>query len=94
LSINPNTKIFVEKPPVTSLDQLKRLIEIRNNPTHFVEIGYNRRYSPFVIQAKGIINIFKMPITMTCIIKELNIPTSHWYYWPSERTRITGNLSH
>jgi predicted dehydrogenase len=94
LSINSNTKIFIEKPPVTSADQLKRLIALRDNPTHFVEIGYNRRHSPFIIQAKDIIKNFNGPITMTCIVKELNIPSSHWYYWPNQETRITGNMSH
>lgn len=94
LSINPNTKIFIEKPPATSPDQLKKLIALRDNPAHFVEIGYNRRYSPFVIKAKEIMSNFNGPITMTCIVKELNIPSSHWYYWPNQETRITGNMSH
>lgn len=94
LSINPDTKIFIEKPPATSADQLKKLIALRDNPTHFIEIGYNRRHSPFIIQAKEIISNFNGPITMTCIVKELNIPSSHWYYWPNQETRITGNLSH
>lgn len=94
LSINSNTKIFLEKPPVTSVDQLKKLIALRNNPVHFIEIGYNRRHSPFIIKAKGIIDNFNGPITMTCIVKELNVPLSHWYYWPNQGTRVTGNLSH
>ena len=34
------------------------------------------------------------PVVMTCIIKELALPSSHWYYWPSQGTRVTGNLCH
>jgi len=94
LSINLNTKIFLEKPPVTSVDQLKKLIALRDNPNHFIEIGYNRRHSPLIIKAKKIIDNFNGPITITCIVKELNIPLSHWYYWPTQKTRVTGNLSH
>jgi len=94
LNINPNTKIFVEKPPVTNTDQLKKLIAKRNNPTNFIEIGYNRRYNPFIVQTKEIISNFNEPITMTCIVKELNLPSSHWYYWHNQKTRITGNLCH
>jgi len=91
---NPNTKIFVEKPPVTTEEHLKKLISYRENPAHFIEIGYNRRYSPLIIGAKKALDGKKSPITMTCIIKELNIPLSHWYYWPSQGTRVVGNLSH
>ncbi|MHA1381890.1 MAG: Gfo/Idh/MocA family protein [Candidatus Helarchaeota archaeon] len=94
LSINSNTKILVEKPPVTDRNQLERLIALRNNSINFIEIGYNRRYAPFIEKAKSILSRFYEPITMTCIIKELNIPLSHWYYWPNQGTRITGNLCH
>lgn len=27
-------------------------------------------------------------------IKEVLIPRSHWYYWPNQGTRVTGNLCH
>jgi predicted dehydrogenase len=94
LSINPNTKIFLEKPPVTSEEQLRKLAALRENPNHFIEIGYNRRHSPFIQKAREIITQCGGPITMTCIIKELNIPLSYWYYWPTQGTRVTGNLCH
>jgi predicted dehydrogenase len=94
LSINPKTKVFVEKPPVTSEDQLTRLISLRANPAHFVEIGYNRRYSFFVKKAKELISQCHGPYMITCIVKEKELRTSHWYYWPSQGTRITGNLCH
>jgi len=94
LSINSNTKIFVEKPPVTTDDQLKSLIRLRENPRHFIEIGYNRRYSPFIKRAKEILRQCHEPYTMTCIVKERRLPSSHWYYWPTQGTRIAGNLCH
>jgi len=94
LSINPDTKILVEKPPVTNNDQLNRLISLRANPAHFIEIGYNRRHSPIVKRAKKILSKCHEPYTITCIVKEKKLPLSHWYYWPNQGTRITGNLCH
>lgn len=93
LAINPNTKIFVEKPPVTTREQLDRLLELRKGGA-FIEIGYNRRHSPMAREARKIVSARSGPITMTCIIKELVIPPTHWYFWPTQGTRITGNLSH
>ena len=93
LSWNPKTIIMIEKPPATTSGQLTRLMDLRKNGC-FVEIGYNRRYSQFVRMAKEILAEHEGPITMTCIVREKNIPLTHWYYWPSQGTRVTGNLSH
>ncbi len=93
LTYNSDTKIIIEKPPVTSFEQLSRLIELKNKG-HFIEIGYNRRYIPFIKRAKSKINEYQGPITITCIVKEKTLPMSHWYYWPTQGTRITGNVSH
>ncbi|CAB5151494.1 hypothetical protein D3OALGA1CA_4640 [Olavius algarvensis associated proteobacterium Delta 3] len=94
LRINPETKIIIEKPPVTTIDQLKRLVRLRQ-ANRFVEVGYNRRYAPMMRKAREILSRHSGPITMTCVVREKHgIPLSHWYYWPAQGTRITGNLSH
>lgn len=94
LSRNPGTKIFLEKPPVTDRDQLRRLLEMRRGGA-FIEIGYNRRHAPMAVEAARLVKAKgEGPVVMTCIIKELALPLSHWYYWPSQGTRITGNLCH
>lgn len=90
---NPRTKIFLEKPPVTSQEELEHLLSLRRSGA-FIEIGYNRRYSPMARQVKELIARHSGPLVMTCIVKELALPASHWYYWPSQGTRITGNLCH
>lgn len=88
----PQTRMFIEKPPVTDRNQLATLAGLRSEC--FIEIGYNRRYAPFVRRAKEWIKNMSGPTTITCIVKELNIPATHWYYWPTQGTRLTGNLSH
>lgn len=91
--INPRTKIFLEKPPVTSLEQLEQLLLLRSKGA-FIEIGFNRRYSRMIWKTRELICQQSGPLVMTCIVKELTLPASHWYYWPTQGTRITGNLCH
>ncbi len=93
LAINPRTRVIIEKPPVTSDRQLGRLLELRRRG-HHIDIGYNRRFAPFTIIARQFLGTRPGPTTVTCIVREKTIPPSHWYYWPTQGTRITGNVSH
>ena len=93
LAINPATRIMLEKPPVTTLDQLDRLRQLRRDGA-YIEIGYNRRHIPMTAEARMLLLAQQGPVVMTCIVKELGIPPSHWYRWPAQGTRITGNLCH
>lgn len=93
LTINPRTRIMLEKPPVTTFEQLRRLEKLRRDGA-YIEIGFNRRHVPMSIRARELLKSQTGPVVMTCIIKELVIPPSHWYHWPDQGTRITGNVCH
>jgi predicted dehydrogenase len=93
LSINPATRILLEKPPVATLDQLRRLERHRRNGA-YVEIGYNRRHIPMTAEARKRLATQDGPMTITCIAKIPRIPPTHWYFWPAQRSRITGNACH
>ncbi len=86
-------KVLVEKPPVTELDDAYRLAETIGQK-RFLEIGYNRRYATLTRKASRLLSAVSGPTTMTCVVKELRIPAGHWYHWPNQGTRVTGNLSH
>jgi predicted dehydrogenase len=90
---NPEARIFVEKPPALDMAQASRLIALREAGAH-VEIGYNRRFAPMAIAARQEIAAADGPVSVTCVVKELRIPDSHWYYWPTQGTRILGNVGH
>ncbi len=47
-----------------------------------------------ILEAKAMLSCCNGPLTMTCIVKELRLPKSHWYYWSTQGTRIAGNLCH
>lgn len=90
---NPHTKIFVEKPPVTNYQDLDRLLALRKGGA-WIEVGYNRRFSPLIRRSRFFIERESGPILMFCLVKELPLSSNHWYYWPNQGTRIVGNLCH
>ena len=89
-------KVLVEKPPTTSAQDLTLLAEAATMAGAFLEVGYNRRYAPLARQAKRLLEQHEEhePTTIICIVKEVPIPDEHWYRWPKEGTRITGNICH
>lgn len=93
VAANPNARVLIEKPPALDMAQAARLVALRRAGAH-VEIGYNRRFAPMTLAARREIAGAEGPLSITCIVKELRIPDSHWYYWPSQGTRILGNVGH
>ena len=87
-------RVFVEKPPTVTPEDVHRLAAgMRSNPGS-VEIGFNRRYHPLVRRARERLLQESGPISISCTVKELVFEPDHWYFWPNQATRITGNLCH
>jgi predicted dehydrogenase len=87
-------RVFVEKPPtVTHAD----VLELRDAMVRYpgaIEIGYNRRYHPLVNRARAALAAEPGPTSIVCTVKELPFEPDHWYFWPNQGTRFTGNLCH
>ena len=87
-------RVFVEKPPTVTEEDVHRLVAaMRANPGA-VEIGFNRRYHPLVRRARARLRQESGPVSISCLVKELTFEPDHWYFWPNQATRITGNLCH
>jgi predicted dehydrogenase len=87
-------RVFLEKPPTVTPEDVKNLADaMRANPGQ-VEIGFNRRYHPLVRKARSRLLRESGPTTISCVVKELSFERDHWYFWPNQGTRITGNLCH
>lgn len=85
--------VLLEKPPVVTLGDLDILLGAARSQG-VLDIGYNRRYAPFAREAKALLARGTGPTTMTMLVREVEIPSRHWYRWPKEGTRVTGNLCH
>ena len=93
-AVEAGHRVFLEKPPtVTPRDVTRLAAAMRGNPG-VVEIGFNRRYHPLVRKARARLKQEAGPTTITCVVKELKFQRDHWYFWPNQGTRVTGNLCH
>ena len=87
-------RVFVEKPPAVTPEDVHRLAAGMRSHPGAVEIGFNRRYHPLVRRARERLWQESGPTSISCTVKELAFEPDHWYFWPNQGTRITGNLCH
>ena len=87
-------RVFVEKPPTVTPEDVHRLAAGMRSNLGSVEIGFNRRYHPLVRRARARLLQESGPTSISCTVKELIFEPDHWYFWPNQATRITGNLCH
>ena len=87
-------RVFVEKPPTVTEEDTRRLVSAMRAHPGAVEIGFNRRYHPLVRRARARLRQETGPVSISCLVKELTFEPDHWYFWPNQATRITGNLCH
>jgi predicted dehydrogenase len=84
--------VVVEKPVVTTQNQLDELLEAWVEPSRLFAL-YHRRYGAI---ARAIDDDLggRGPIDMHSTVFEIPLPTRHWYRWPSSGGRIVGNGCH
>jgi len=87
-------RVFVEKPPTVTEEDTRRLVAAMRAHPGAVEIGFNRRYHPLIRRARARLRRESGPVSISCLVKELTFEPDHWYFWPNQATRITGNLCH
>jgi predicted dehydrogenase len=93
-AVKAGHRVFIEKPPTVTPEDVHRLAALMRSNPGSVEIGFNRRYHPLVRRARARLLAESGPTTISCTVKELAFEPDHWYFWPNQGTRITGNLCH
>jgi predicted dehydrogenase len=87
-------RVFLEKPPVVTHADLALLVEAIRDSGRMPEIGFNRRYNRLMVDVRRHLGGQPGPATVTSIVKEVALEPDHWYLWPNQGTRVTGNLCH
>lgn len=93
LDANPEARVFIEKPATLTLDQAEALASRRESGA-WVDVGFNRRHAPFTGPLVDAARRLPGPLVFSALVKELKIPSSHWYRWPNQGTRVMGNVCH
>jgi len=86
-------KVFIEKPISVQFTDALELIKLKKSG-FWCDAGYNRRYIDWNIAVKNMLEPISEPKIINISVKELKIPSWHWYFWPNQGTRITGNTCH
>jgi predicted dehydrogenase len=93
-AVKAGHRVFLEKPPTVTVEDVHLLADVMQANPGAIEIGFNRRYHPLVRKARAQLEKESGPTSISCIVKELTFQPDHWYFWPNQGTRITGNLCH
>jgi predicted dehydrogenase len=93
-ALDKGHRVFVEKPPIVSAADLALLEEAAARAPGKLEVGFNRRHHPLTAKLRSALAEAEGPLTITCLVREISISPSHWYFWPNQGTRVAGNLCH
>ena len=93
-AVKAGHRVFLEKPPTVTVDDVHQLAAVMRANPGAIEIGFNRRSHPLVRRARARLARESGPTSISCVVKELTFQPDHWYFWPNQGTRITGNLCH
>ena len=89
-----NCDVYIEKPMATNWDQLAELKKAKELYKKKIYVGYNRPFSPGILEIKKIFKLNESAFTFSCFVIGHKLSDDHWYRDPQEGTRISGNLAH
>lgn len=82
-ALEAGQNVFVEKPLALSLNEVDKIaatynkIRIKKNPP-ILMVGFNRRFSPFVLKMKDLLNSTSAPKSFIMTVNAGEIPADHW----------------
>ncbi|MFX1355716.1 MAG: bi-domain-containing oxidoreductase [Promethearchaeota archaeon] len=81
-AIQAGKNVFVEKPMGITLEECQKVYDIVKNSQKNYQIGFNRRYSPFIKICKDLLQNRQNPIIINYRISSQFIPGSYWVFDP------------
>lgn len=94
-SLKNGKKVYVEKPLAINETQLLGIDKlIRKDPSHFVMVGYNRRFSKPIKRLKSFFDEIDEPLIMNYRVNAGPLPRGHWLIDSVQGGRIIGEGCH
>lgn len=91
---NSGKAIFVEKPMALNNEELEELVGVLQKNNSIFTVGFNRRFSPFLIRAKGVISDRIGPLIVNYRMNAGFIPKEHWVHTEEGGGRNIGEACH
>lgn len=92
-ALKQNKMIFVEKPLCLTPQELEQICATRE-PQQCVMVGFNRRFSPFIVKAKQFFAHRIGPLMMHYRVNAGMLPSNHWALDAEGGGRIVGEMCH
>ncbi len=70
--------VFVEKPLALKQREIDELVEVYQNQNKTLTVGFNRRFSPFILEAKKMLGDTPGPMNVIATMNAGFIPGDHW----------------
>lgn len=97
-ALNAGKNVFVEKPlaiHMEDIDRIEKTIAAAGSQAPRLMIGFNRRFSPFSMKMKSLLDTIKEPKCLIATINAGALPAGHWAHDPSQGGgRIIGEACH
>ena len=95
LALEQGNHVFVEKPLALSDAELDAVLEAALRSEGQLMVGFNRRFSPLALTAKGTFANRQSPLSIVYRVNAGRIPHDHWIHDPIEGGgRIIGEVCH
>ncbi|KDE56614.1 bi-domain-containing oxidoreductase [Methanoculleus sp. MH98A] len=79
-ALHAGKDVFVEKPLATNIDDLRRIVEARNESGRRLAVGFNRRHSPLAVKMKEFFANRATPAVLHYRVNAGQIPPEHWVH--------------
>jgi len=87
--------VFVEKPLCLTLEELATIENAYQGAPTLLMVGFNRRFSPFTVRAKELLQAVHEPISLVMTVNAGALPATHWAQDPAVGGgRIIGECCH
>lgn len=95
-ALQADKHVFVEKPLCLTMDELGQIeTAMQQKPALGVMVGFNRRFSPLTITAKGLLDKVSEPKSLIMTVNAGAIPSDSWLHDPEVGGgRIVGEACH
>jgi polar amino acid transport system substrate-binding protein len=94
-SLEAGKHVFVEKPLALDEKELEQIEEVvERRPELRLMVGYNRRFSPLVREARKVFQSVSAPLVINYRVNAGLIPKDHWIQTEQGGGRILGEVCH
>jgi predicted dehydrogenase/threonine dehydrogenase-like Zn-dependent dehydrogenase len=93
-ALDAGKHVFVEKPLALTNHELDAVVSAYNRNRGDLFVGFNRRYSPAITNARAALSVYTGPLAITYRVNAGPVPASHWYNDRRQGGRILGEVCH